>query len=679
VIHNGQFALDRAEEQFKQAERQKQADEAAKQADARRLDDEKQKQRTVGGLIRTARRLVEEQKYEEALGVIDQILILDSTNDYGVGVRPLVEDKAALQVQRRHRENFDRNMTKQLNAAEERKIPYDDIYRYPSNWPDISELRDQTTREERGLRQEDEAVLAQLEKRLPEVRLDGVPFTDVIDFLRDVTSANIFVNWRALEASQVDKNTPVTALLRDVKFAKALSTILNDVGGATVKLGYTIDEGVITISTIDDLSKNVVTQVYDIRDIIVDIPDFANAPSFNLSSTTSGTGTGTSGGTSSGSSTGLFSNTSSGSGSSGTPGITRADRIAQIITLIQDTVSSETWKDNGGNVGSIKELSGQLIVTQTPESQRQLLNLLAQLREVRAIQVTVETRFLTVQRNFLEDVGMDFDIILNQRGQINKRVSPIVVGQNSFQFTNAPQTVAPGSLGGTVQGMDVTATFLDDVQVNFLLRATQASVTSSVVTAPRVTLFNGQRAWVVVATQTAYVSNLTPVVLTISTGLATNTFTGYQPVVSLANSGVLLDVTATVSADRKYVTLTLLPTLNHLANLVNVPFATGVGTTGTIQLPIMETTSLATTVSVPDGGTLLLGGQTVAGEIEKEVGVPILSKIPFLKRVFTNRSMAKDEQVLLILVKPTIIIQREQEQKQFPLLSSRVGRGVAAP
>jgi hypothetical protein len=33
--------------------------------------------------------------------------------------------------------------------------------------------------------------------------------------------------------------------------------------------------------------------------------------------------------------------------------------------------------------------------------------------------------------------------------------------------------------------------------------------------------------------------------------------------------------------------------------------------------------------------------------------------------------MAKDEQVLLILVKPTIIIQREIEQTQFPLLSSR--------
>jgi general secretion pathway protein D len=90
-----------------------------------------------------------------------------------------------------------------------------------------------------------------------------------------------------------------------------------------------------------------------------------------------------------------------------------------------------------------------------------------------------------------------------------------------------------------------------------------------------------------------------------------------------------------------------------------------------VQLPILDITAVNTIVSVPDGGTLLLGGQTLAGEIEVEEGVPILSKIPFIKRLFTNKSTAKDERVLLILVKPTIIIQREVEQQQFPLLGTR--------
>lgn len=147
---------------------------------------------------------------------------------------------------------------------------------------------------------------------------------------------------------------------------------------------------------------------------------------------------------------------------------------------------------------------------------------------------------------------------------------------------------------------------------------------------------------------------------------------------------MLLDVQATVSADRKYVTLTLRPQLSNLLSLV--PFSIGGATviptgnnastqpfnsTGVVQQPEVQITEVRTTVSVPDGGTLLLGGQSISGETEREMGVPVLSKIPFLKRLFTNRSMAKDDQVLLILVKPTIIIQREQEQRQFPLLTTR--------
>jgi len=162
-----------------------------------------------------------------------------------------------------------------------------------------------------------------------------------------------------------------------------------------------------------------------------------------------------------------------------------------------------------------------------------------------------------------------------------------------------------------------------------------------------------------VATETAYVSDLTPIV-------GTNAV-AFDPTVGIVQSGVLLDVQATVSSDRKYVTLTLRPQLARLNALPAFNFGNGF-----VQQPELAITEVKTTVSVPDGGTLLLGGQTLAGETEKEVGVPILSKIPFLKRLFTNRSSAKDEQILLILVKPTIIIQKEAEAKQFPLLSTKI-------
>ena len=226
--------------------------------------------------------LTQQSRYREALGVVDQILVLDSTDQYAIGVRPMLEDRWQFQVQRTNAELHDRTFTNIVNAADEKMVPYDDILHYPSDWPDISATRDLTVAQEQHVNNDDRATQAQLDRALPEVTFDGVGFSDVIDFLRDVSGANVFVNWKSLEGAGVDKNAPVTAKLRNIKFSKALSIILESVGGGTTKLGYTIDDGVISVSTQEDLAKNTITRVYDIRDLIIDIPNFTDAPDFSL-------------------------------------------------------------------------------------------------------------------------------------------------------------------------------------------------------------------------------------------------------------------------------------------------------------------------------------------------------------------------------------------------------------
>jgi type II secretory pathway component GspD/PulD (secretin) len=216
-----------------------------------------------------------------------------------------------------------------------------------------------------------------------------------------------------------------------------------------------------------------------------------------------------------------------------------------------------------------------------------------------------------------------------------------------------------------------------------MLQAVEASSSSTIVNAPRLTVYDGQTAVLGVGTSFEYVSNLTPIV---GGGGAV----GYTATTATVGSGIQLSITPTVSADRKYVNLILEPTLalppvitpfNLTAPASQATIVTGGGTvitggainavTETIQLVTQTFTKVETVVSVPDGGTLLLGGETIAGEAEREQGLPVLSKVPFLKRLFTNTATAKDEQVALILVKPTILIQREQEEKSFPLLNDR--------
>jgi general secretion pathway protein D len=68
-------------------------------------------------------------------------------------------------------------------------------------------------------------------------------------------------------------------------------------------------------------------------------------------------------------------------------------------------------------------------------------------------------------------------------------------------------------------------------------------------------------------------------------------------------------------------------------------------------------------------GTVLLGGLTLTAERQVEFSVPILGKIPIIQRLVSNRSEVKDKQILLILVRPTIILRTESEEDAMAQLS----------
>ncbi|HEY1922035.1 MAG TPA: hypothetical protein VGG44_04660, partial [Tepidisphaeraceae bacterium] len=583
------------------------------------------------------------------------------------------------QEQRHYREEFDSNLARSLNAADETQIPYEDIYRFPENWPDVSTLRDNELKNS-NTSKEDQAVQALLDHRLPTVQLPQVPLADAIDFLRDITSANILVNWKALEADGIDKqSTQVTVTLHDVKFSKVLDIILQEAGGG--KLAYTIDEGVITISTADELNKAVVTRVYDITDLLIN-PNFD--PTIQNVSGGSAQVTGGSGGGGGGGQTLQVNNQNQNTN--------REQQLMDIRRKIENTVEFSTWKDNDPNgYGQIDDFNNQLIITQTSDVHGKIANLLAQLREAQAVQVSIETRFLTVSRHFIDDVGVNVGFTFNKNSGPGSNWSPISITNATSSFTASPSTGLPGSLGLSPEpgGLIATGTYglLDDFSVSLLVSAVEASKRLSVVHAPRVTLQNGQGATMYQLTFIPYVGGLNT---TVGSGSAIA-----APIIAYATDGVLIQIErALVTADHKYVTLDIDPQLDSFLGFTTFEFesvtpATSVTTVGNTQiitpggftppsLSVQEATEqrteVRTRVTVPDGGTLMLGGVTIAGQINEEAGVPGLSKIPFLKRLTTNASESNDEQVLLILVKPTILINKEIEAKNFPLLTSNSSR-----
>ena len=82
----------------------------------------------------------------------------------------------------------------------------------------------------------------------------------------------------------------------------------------------------------------------------------------------------------------------------------------------------------------------------------------------------------------------------------------------------------------------------------------------------------------------------------------------------------------------------------------------------TLQLPVISVTNVSTVVSVPDGGTVLLGGIKRVSEGRNEAGIPFLSNVPYVNRLFKNVGIGHETQHLMMMVTPRIIIQKEIEE-----------------
>lgn len=678
----------------------------------KKRDIEAQKDQEVQNLLRRVQELRKEQKYDEALRLVNQILFIKENDPAALFIKEMIEEARIITIYHKHTQTRSKYIAEHSALNIEASTPYTALLTYPPDWPQLTERRFRNKNKDAGDSIANIRVREKLDEPLETVDFQAFRLSTVIDYLRRITALNFDVNWPALEEVGVAKDTPVTLQLNNVPAREVLRLVLAQIsppGDNLNPVSFAVINGIVRISTQRVLNKDLDTKMYDIRDLLHEVsnPQASSLPSFSLSTALSSSGTSVSSqgssaftsGTSSGGSSSIFGTSTS---TTGTTGPTEP-LLNRIQDLIRQTVGNpEDWDIAGGTVSSMREINGNLIIKTTPQYQREIARLLASLRETRAHQITVEARFLLVDQNFLEEVGVDVDIQFNPN---STSWSPIKVAQDSWSLAQRGSTGLPGSFGSQAtqpppipnfvpgtgftpsgRSFDFGVSYLDDVQVNLLIRATQANRRSISLTAPRVTFMNGQSAYVAVAKQISFISALEPV----------PDAAGFNPQLSVISSGVLLAVRGTITDDRRYVTLSLNPSLStvtqpirtipQIASVAQTTATTTTTTTATstsgntiisayIEAPEVDVTQIETTVTVPDKGTLLLGGQRLVGENEVEAGVPILSKIPIINRLFTNRSTIKDERTLLILVKPTIIITDEEEEELYPGLLERYDRG----
>ena len=82
----------------------------------------------------------------------------------------------------------------------------------------------------------------------------------------------------------------------------------------------------------------------------------------------------------------------------------------------------------------------------------------------------------------------------------------------------------------------------------------------------------------------------------------------------------------------------------------------GAGSNGDdLQVPRISTREILTTATVPNQQTIVLGGLIVAKNNQDKSGIPILSDIPYLGRLFSSTTDNQERTELMIFIQPSIV------------------------
>jgi len=223
----------------------------------------------------------------------------------------------------------------------------------------------------------------------------------------------------------------------------------------------------------------------------------------------------------------------------------------------------------------------------------------------------IKAEFVTVNISDAQGFGIDWKI--TPAGNLDMNIAPTT-------FNAAPSVTVAYASGNAVAA----------------LRAAATKNTSNILQAPMITTSNNQPATIqAFLTTTIFVNQQ---VIT-----AFGSFTQTLPIQIPVQSG--LNVTPHINGDGT-ISMFLTP---QLSSFRVVP---GVGTQ-----PGFETTTqfLTTFRRLKNGETMVIGGFITNREDKNETRVPLLSDLPIIGNLFTQRSKAANGQEILVFITPTVL------------------------
>ena len=328
--------------------------------------------------------------------------------------------------------------------------------------------------------------------------------------------------------------------------------------------------------------------------------------------------------------------------------------------------------------------TSQLVIVAT-EPELADVDQLIQRLDTKTKQVLIEARLLETIVNPTTSKGVDWSgTLAAQHVAFGNGVVDPTKSQSTATLPGSPQTTTSTLPGGrqvsstTTPNADVTSVvtsilgngglslntasgltpgigFLTADGARAVLSFLNTYAETKVISSPRTVTLDNETSVIEVGTQYPIVN---------TTAGTANTTGGSQ--VTYSNLTVRLSVTPRISANN-YVRLMVTPRVVRLGDLVTSVVG-GVPN----SVPSFETREINTSVMIPSGNTLVMGGLIQDNVHQQNVKVPILGDIPYLGLLFRNDSKSRTKSNMTVFLTPTIVEDEDFQPTKSNFLKTRV-------
>jgi general secretion pathway protein D len=303
-----------------------------------------------------------------------------------------------------------------------------------------------------------------------------------------------------------------------------------------------------------------------------------------------------------------------------------------------------------GKTRIISDAKDNKIVVIGPPESVQKVRILLETLDRRPQQVYLSTVIGQLSLNNETDFGVDFTQtykkISQNAGVASSNLSSTgtqagIFNSNGQIAIDPRQILGSGVVPGT-QGLAIYGSITDAIRV--FVRAVDTRDKLTILARPAVYTANNKRAVISSGQRVPVPGTTLSNVLTTATGAASNT-AAVQATIEYEDVELRLEVIPLINSNRE-VTLKVAQINDTLGSNVNIAGNT---------VPIVNSQRLTTTVTVPSGATVVLGG-LINDQIERqESGIPVVDQLPYLGNFFKFQTHTRKRTELLVFIQPTVV------------------------